>query len=99
MARACTVCASEHRVAIELGLVSGIGERVLSDRFNALGAFWVVFGIGHFWAAGSADAACLLEPDSVCVRHGLAGWGGRIRNSASPFESGRVAHLVGKSLG
>ncbi len=24
-----------------------------------------------------------LQPDSVCVRHGLAGWGGRTRTSAS----------------
>src|SRR6476659_4314141 len=26
----------------------------------------------------------IARPDSVCVRDGLAGWGGRIRTSASP---------------
>ncbi len=42
------------------------------------------------------------RPDSVCVRDGLAGWGGRTRNSASgicvpagftavvPYEEGRL---------
>jgi hypothetical protein len=30
----CSVCASKHRQAIELGLVHGIGSRVLAERFG-----------------------------------------------------------------
>jgi hypothetical protein len=31
---------------------------------------------------GCAANQFRARPDSVCVRHGLAGWGGRIRTSA-----------------
>jgi hypothetical protein len=34
MSRQCTICASAHRSAIELGLVSGVSQQTLADRFS-----------------------------------------------------------------
>jgi hypothetical protein len=30
----CTVCASEHRHKIDVGLVHGVSQAILADRFN-----------------------------------------------------------------
>jgi tRNA 2-selenouridine synthase SelU len=34
MSRQCTICRSEHRAAVELGLVSGVSQQVLADRYS-----------------------------------------------------------------
>jgi hypothetical protein len=50
---------------------------------DALETDWPVGAAGSLWTKRRPIAAFRAPPDSVCVRHGLVGWGGRIRTSAS----------------